>query len=380
MKKNLAILGSTGSVGGNALSVIRESSSSFKVWALAAKENVSKIEEQIGKFEPKIVCLVDEERADELRIRIQDGVEIVSGLEGLVRIATSSEVDLVISAIVGGVGLIPVIEAIKAKKTVAIANKEPLVMAGKLIMDLAKEKGVKILPIDSEHSGIFQCLEGHSLEKVQRIILTASGGPLLRRPIEDLKEITPQEAINHPRWQMGRKISVDSATLMNKGLEIIEAHYLFGVEVKRISVLIHPESLVHSLVEFVDGSVLAQLSIPDMRLPISYALSYPERQLNEFPKLNLAKIGQLNFEEPDLERFPCLNLALKAAEIGGTMPAVLSAANEVAVDLFLKNRIGFMEIPALIEKTMEKHEVVINPDLDRILWSDAWAREVTGKK
>ncbi|HAV43128.1 TPA: 1-deoxy-D-xylulose-5-phosphate reductoisomerase, partial [bacterium] len=322
----------------------------------------------------------DEERADELRIRIQDGVEIVSGLEGLVRIATSSEVDLVISAIVGGVGLIPVIEAIKAKKTVAIANKEPLVMAGKLIMDLAKEKGVKILPIDSEHSGIFQCLEGHSLEKVQRIILTASGGPLLRRPIEDLKEITPQEAINHPRWQMGRKISVDSATLMNKGLEIIEAHYLFGVEVKRISVLIHPESLVHSLVEFVDGSVLAQLSIPDMRLPISYALSYPERQLNEFPKLNLAKIGQLNFEEPDLERFPCLNLALKAAEIGGTMPAVLSAANEVAVDLFLKNRIGFMEIPALIEKTMEKHEVVINPDLDRILWSDAWAREVTGKK
>jgi len=380
LKKNLAILGSTGSVGGNALSVIRESSSSFKVWALAAKENVSKIEEQIGKFEPKIVCLVDEERADELRIRIQDGVEIVSGLEGLVRIATSSEVDLVISAIVGGVGLIPVIEAIKAKKTVAIANKEPLVMAGKLIMDLAKEKGVKILPIDSEHSGIFQCLEGHSLEKVQRIILTASGGPLLRRPIEDLKEITPQEAINHPRWQMGRKISVDSATLMNKGLEIIEAHYLFGVEVKRISVLIHPESLVHSLVEFVDGSVLAQLSIPDMRLPISYALSYPERQLNEFPKLNLAKIGQLNFEEPDLERFPCLNLALKAAEIGGTMPAVLSAANEVAVDLFLKNRIGFMEIPALIEKTMEKHEVVINPDLDRILWSDAWAREVTGKK
>lgn len=376
MKKNLVILGATGSVGINTLNVVRDFSSSINVYGLAARENVNKLEEQIREFGPKIACLMDQEKTDELREKVSgDGVEVVSGLNGLIAMVTSEEVDLVVSAVVGAVGLVPVIEAIKSAKPVAIANKEPLVMAGGLIMDLAQKQGVKVLPIDSEHSGIFQCLEGHRIEEVRQIILTASGGPFLKTSLEDLVKMTPKEATDHPRWEMGRKISVDSATLMNKGLEAIEAHHLFGIDIDRISILIHPESIVHSLVEFVDGSVLAQLSTTDMRLPISFALTYPERQANELPRLDLAQVGQLNFEEPDFERFPCLDLTLKAARMGGTMPAVLSAANEVAVNLFLDNKIGFMDIPKLIEGIMGEHKVAVDPDLDQVLAADAWARK-----
>jgi 1-deoxy-D-xylulose-5-phosphate reductoisomerase len=374
--KSVVVLGSTGSIGKSTLDVIRANSKRFRLCGISAKEDINGIEHQIKEFRPRFACLFNENKAEELRRKVKGlGVEVLGGLDGLRALAQCEEADLVVLAVVGGIGLLPLIDAIKAKKRIAIANKEVIVMAGQLIMRLAEEKNVKILPIDSEHVAIFQCLEGHKVEDVERIILTASGGPFLKIPKEALSKVKPEDATAHPRWKMGKKISVDSATLMNKGLEVIEASWLFGIPLERISILIHPESVVHSFIEFIDGSLLAQLSIPDMRIPITYALSYPERIKINLERLNLSRIGSLHFEEVSLEDFPCLRLALQAAKIGGTSTVVLSAANEVAISLFLEGKIPFPAIPHLIETTLTRHTPIPTPTIEEILYVDKWARE-----
>ncbi|MFH1563890.1 MAG: 1-deoxy-D-xylulose-5-phosphate reductoisomerase [Nitrospirota bacterium] len=371
--KKVAILGSTGSIGINALWVMEKFQQHFQVVGLAANKDVDLIEKQVRKFNPKIVCLADEERADELAQRLKDhSCEVVGGQAGLIKVACQPEVDLVICAIVGAAGLIPLLEAIKAKKQIGLANKEALVMAGKIVMELAKQNGVKILPLDSEHNAIFQCLEGKAPNTVKRLILTASGGPFRQR--EDLETITLEETLKHPTWQMGKKITVDSATLMNKGLEVIEAHYLFDVPVANITVVIHPQSIIHSMVEFIDGSILAQMSVTDMRIPIAYALSYPERLEEVLSCLNLTQIGTLSFQEPDLVKFPCLAYGYEAMAKGGTLPAVLNAANEIAVQQFLNKEIKFTDIPKIIRKVMDTHQIIESPTLDEILMADTWAR------
>lgn len=373
-QKQISILGSTGSIGINTLDVIEKFHERFKVYGLSANKNIDLLEKQILKFSPQIVAVMDKEKACILKKKLKNHpVEIYSGQQGLIKVSTASKIDLVVSAIVGSAGLIPTLEAIKNGKTIALANKETLVMAGEIIIRLAKENNVNLMPIDSEHNAIFQCLEGKATSKVSRIILTASGGPFLDR--KDLEDITPQQALLHPRWRMGNKISVDSATLMNKGLEIIEAHYLFGLSQERISVIIHPQSIIHSLVEFIDGSVIAQMSEPDMKLPISYAIAYPERLPNILPSLDLASITKLTFQEPDFERFPCLKYGYEAIEKGGTLPAVLNGANEAAVEEFLKGRIKFLDIPRIIRVVMDKHQIIASPDLNQILEADKWARE-----
>lgn len=354
--KRISVLGSTGSVGASTLSVVEAHPQAFQVVALAAGSRVDLLEEQIRRFRPRLVSVAGEEAAAELRRRLKGfPTEILVGKEGLLRVAEASEADLVVSAMVGSVGLLPTLQAIKAKKDVALANKEVLVMAGELVMAEVKAQGTKLLPIDSEHSAIFQCLERGGRRYLKRIILTASGGPFRTRPRESFAQITPEEALSHPTWNMGRKITVDSATLMNKGLEIIEAKWLFDLDVKEIEVVVHPQSIIHSLVEYVDGSVLAQLSVTDMRLPILYALAYPERLESPLPSLNLTSLSALTFEPLDLEKFPCLGYAYRAVEAGGTLPAVLNAANEVAVHLFLERKVGFDEIPVLIRKAMDEH-------------------------
>lgn len=379
--KRVSILGSTGSVGVNTLKVIDapDLRSGFEVVGLAAKENVELMVQQASRFHPEIIAMMDAKRARELAERLRDeDVEVCSGMEGLKRVATS-EVDLVVSAITGAAGLIPTLEAIGSGNALALANKESLVMAGQIIMSEAKKMGVSILPIDSEHSAIFQCLQGQPRDRVRRLILTGSGGPFLNLSLEELESVTPSEALHHPAWQMGAKISVDSATLMNKGLEAIEAHWLFGLDISKVDVLIHPQCIIHSLVEFVDGSVMAQLSIPDMRLPIQYALTYPERLAGPLPRLELAEIDQLTFQKPDKEKFPCLEYAYEAFRAGGTAPAVLNAANEVAVSLFLSGKIRFMEIPRVIERVLAGYKPVKDPTLNDILEADGWAREEARK-
>ncbi|MEW6606677.1 MAG: 1-deoxy-D-xylulose-5-phosphate reductoisomerase [bacterium] len=372
--KKIAILGSTGSIGTSALWVIDKFKQYFEVVGLAANKNVDLLEKQVREFNPKIVCLSDEDGANELVQRLKNHpCKIVSGQMGLIEIACLKEADLVICAIVGSAGLIPLIEAIKTKKQICLANKESLVMAGKIVMEIAQKNGVKILPVDSEHNAIFQCLEGKLPNTIKRLILTGSGGPFRERA--HLGNITPEETLKHPTWQMGEKITVDSATLMNKGLEVIEAHYLFGVPMLNIKVVIHPQSIIHSLVEFVDGSILGQMSITDMKIPIAYALSYPERLKEVLPSLNLTQIKSLTFEEPDFERFPCLSYGYEAGERGGTLPAVLNGANEVAVHRFLNKEIMFIDIPDIIKKVMTKHQVIENPTIDEILAADAWARK-----
>ncbi|MFN3476304.1 MAG: 1-deoxy-D-xylulose-5-phosphate reductoisomerase [Candidatus Methylomirabilales bacterium] len=354
--KRISILGSTGSVGTNTLAVVEAHPQAFQVVALAAGSRVDLLEEQIRRFRPRLVSVAGEAAAAELRRRLEGfPVEILWGAEGLLRVATAEEADLIVSAMVGSVGLVPTLQAIKAKKDVALANKEVLVMAGELVMAEVKAQGAKLLPIDSEHSAIFQCLERGGRQYLRRIILTASGGPFRTRPRESFAQITPEEALNHPTWNMGKKITIDSATLMNKGLEVIEAKWLFDLPVKKIEVVVHPQSIIHSLVEYVDGSMLAQLSITDMRLPILYALAYPERLESPLSSLNLTALSALTFEPLDLERFPCLSYAYWAAEAGGTLPAALNAANEVAVELFLSRRIGFDEIPVLIKNALDRH-------------------------
>jgi 1-deoxy-D-xylulose-5-phosphate reductoisomerase len=378
MRKRLAILGSTGSIGVNTLNIVQQHPERFAVVGLAAGSNIDLLEQQMRCFHPIYVSVFDLQRAKELRERTSDlGIEILEGINGASTIASLPEVDLVLSAILGGAGLAPTLSAIRAGRDVAIANKEPLVMAGEVVMREAKGR-VRILPVDSEHNAIFQALAGHSRTDVRRLILTASGGPFRTLPVEKFHEITVHEALQHPNWRMGRKITVDSATLMNKGLEVIEARWLFGVSAEQVDVVVHPQSIVHSLVEFVDGSVLAQLGIPDMRIPISYALNYPERLPNTLPQLDLAQIGSLTFEPPDLERFPCLRLGFEALKMSGTMPAVLNAANETTVEAFLNEKIHFVDIPAVIEETLQRHDTraLADGDIEVILDADRWAREM----
>ena len=374
--KRLAVLGSTGSIGVNTLDIAGTFANEFTVVALSAGTNIRLLREQIERFEPKVVSVLNEDLAKILQGKISpQKTEILFGVEGLIQIATLPEVDLVVSALVGAVGLIPTISAIKARKSVALANKESLVMAGKIIVEEARQNGVTILPVDSEHSAIFQALADRSKDEVKRLILTASGGPFLNLPHEKMKEVTSREALRHPTWNMGRKVTIDSASLMNKGLEVIEARWLFDISTERIAVQIHPQSVVHSMVEYIDGSIVAQLGISDMRIPISYALSYPKRLRLDLPPLDLFHMDELTFLPPDMERFPCLRLAYRSIEVGETMPAVLNAANEVAVNSFLDESIKFTDIPAMVEAVMGDHQVKNLTTVDDALRADQWARE-----
>jgi 1-deoxy-D-xylulose-5-phosphate reductoisomerase len=380
--KRITILGSTGSVGRNALDIISTYRDRFRVVALTAGKNVDLFEEQIKSFSPEIVAVADEAAAKELRRRIEGhmpSLKILSGHDGVAEAAGYEGAEFVLSAIVGAAGLIPTISAIRARKTIGLANKEALVMAGRIVTEEAKKSGVRILPVDSEHCAVFQCIEGHKNSDIRRIILTASGGPFAGMGVSELYDIKPEDALKHPSWQMGKKITIDSATLMNKGLEMIEAHYLFNIPPERIDVLIHPQSIVHSIVEFHDRSCIAQLSIPDMKGPIAYALSYPERLENVMQGLDLDRIESLVFKKPDNECFPCLSYAYMAMESRGTMPSVLNAANEVAVDAFLKGMIRFIEIPFIIRETMEDHVVMSDTELTAIIEADRWARKEAEK-
>lgn len=374
--KRIAILGSTGSIGVNTLDIVRQFPERFEIVGLSAGLNTQLLKQQIVQFHPKVVSVLSKELSELLQREISGmPTQIVHGVEGLIQVATHPEVDLVVSAIVGAVGLIPTLSAIKTGKTIALANKEPLVMAGKIVVEEARRSQAQILPVDSEHSAIFQALLGHRREDVHRLILTASGGPFLNLPMERLREVSVKEALNHPNWEMGRKITIDSASLMNKGLEVIEAHWLFDIPVEKIAVQIHPQSIVHSMVEYVDGSIIAQMGVTDMRLPIAYALSFPQRLPLGLPRLELIQKGGLTFIPPDLERFPCLELAYRSIEIGETMPAILNAANEVAVNAFMEGSLKFTEIPLLIQRVMEEHEVKSVHTIEDILRTDHWARE-----
>ena len=374
--KRLSILGSTGSIGVNTLRIVSQFPERFEVISLSAGLNTKLLKQQILQFRPKIVSVLNKELSETLRRELSHiPVEIVHGVEGLIQAATHPEVDQVVSAIVGAVGLIPTLSAIKTGKHIALANKETLVTAGKIVMAEAKENHIQILPVDSEHSAIFQALLGHRKEDVHRLILTASGGPFLNLPASRLHEVTVKEALHHPRWEMGKKITIDSASLMNKGLEVIEAHWLFNIPVDKIAILIHPQSVVHSMVEYVDGSMVAQMGITDMKVPISYALSFPERLPLDLPHLDLPRNEALKFSLPDLERFPCLKLAYQSIEIGETMPAVLNAANEIAVGAFLEGSLKFTEIPLFLQRVMGEHEVKTVHTVEDILKADHWARE-----
>jgi 1-deoxy-D-xylulose-5-phosphate reductoisomerase len=375
--KSIAILGSTGSIGRNTLKVVEMFPQRFAVKALTAAKNVALLAEQISKFAPEIAVVFDEKRALELKKILPNRrrVEVMYGEAGYRAAATHGTVDTVVTAMVGAAGLLPTIAAIQAGLDVALANKETLVMAGEIVMQMAAQKYVTILPIDSEHSAIFQCLAGNRKEDLDKILLTASGGPFLNRPQKDFANITVADALNHPTWQMGKKISIDSATLMNKGLEVIEAKCLFGVSQDRIEVVIHPQSVIHSMVSYKDGSVMAQLGVPDMKTAIAYALSFPERLNLKQPIPDFPNIGALNFQKPDFEKFPCLAMAFEACERGGTYPAVLNAANEVAVNALLEQKITFIQLPEVIQETLENHSGKWQPDLSDILEADRWARQ-----
>ncbi len=375
--KNLSIIGSTGSIGCNTLKIVEMFPDRFAVKALAAKNNIPVLARQIERFCPEIAVVFDEATAVELKgmLPAGTGVEILFGENGYKAAAAHESVDLVVVAVVGAAGLMPTLSAIAAGKNIALANKETLVMAGDIVIEQAELNNIKILPIDSEHSAIFQCMEGNRREDIDKIFLTASGGPFLNLPEKEFNKITPKDALNHPNWNMGKKISVDSATLMNKGLEAIEAKCLFDVSQEMIEVVIHPQSVIHSMVSFKDGTVMAQLGIPDMKGAIAYAMAYPERLALRQPTPDFVSIGKLTFEKPDIKKFPCLALAYAACETGKTLPAVLNAANEVAVAAFLEKSISFIKIPEVIEKTMEHHVVVTDPTLSDILEADRWARK-----
>ncbi len=372
--KKLSILGSTGSIGQNVLSVVRMFPDKFCVTALAAKKNINLLSLQIKEFCPEIAVVYDEKAAAALKKIVGPGTEILHGEDGYLGAAALGSADMVVSSMVGAAGLIPTLAALNAGKTVALANKETLVMAGEIVMKTAAEKGVNILPIDSEHSAIFQCLQGSSLEDLRAVLLTGSGGPFLYLDKKKFKMVTPEDALNHPTWDMGNKISIDSATLMNKGLEVIEAKHLFGVSLDMIDVLIHPQSIVHSMVSFKDGSVIAQMGIPDMKGAIAYALSYPKRLPLNQPVPDFTGLGALTFEKPDMEKFPCLNLAFTAGRIGGTLPCVLNGANETAVHSFLNHGLPFDRIANIVDETMDKHNLIKDPTLFDILEVDKWAR------
>lgn len=373
--RKIAVIGSTGSVGVNTLQVIQAHPQHLKVAALAAGRNARLLLEQARKFRPEVVCLYDSAQAGWLERKLKPmGIKTVTGEDGLVEASTLSGADKIVFAMVGAVGLKPIVAAINKGKTVAIANKEPLVMAGELLRMTADRTGAKLIPIDSEHSGLWQCLEGRAPATVKKLILTSSGGPFFGRKTS-FRNVTSRQALRHPKWKMGPKITIDSATLMNKGLEVIEAANLFRVAPDQVEVVIHPEAVVHALVEFVDGAQLAQLAITDMRLPIQYALSYPARFVNTIPSLDLTRIKSFHFYKPDLKRFPCLFLGYEAKRRGGTMPAVLNAANEVAVEQFLNGSLAFDRIPRTIERVMAHHRPVQNPTLNQILDADRWARD-----
>jgi 1-deoxy-D-xylulose-5-phosphate reductoisomerase len=374
--KGLAVLGSTGSIGVTTLDLVARFPDRFRAVALAAGRKVERLAEQVRRFQPRLVATGDAEGAAALRAAVPDfRGEIVAGLEGIEQVATAAEADLVISALVGALGLRPTLSAIEAGKDVALANKEVLVVAGELVQAAARRANVNVFPLDSEHNAIYQAMHGHRRADVRRIILTASGGPFLHTPRAELAAVTTAQALQHPTWKMGSKITIDSSTLMNKGLEVIEAHWLFGLPPERIDVVIHPQSIVHSMVEYVDGSVLAQLGIPDMSIPISYILAYPERlPLEHLPSLNLVEAGRLEFFAPDLERFPCLGHAYRALRAKGSTPAVLNAANEVLVDAFLNERIAYLDIPRVAGEVLDRHAHVAAPSLDELLAADAWAR------
>jgi len=371
--KKLSVLGSTGSIGKNTLEVISAHPDKFKVVALAVKNNIQLLEEQIIKFKPDVVAVFDSAAAK--CIKKKDlSVEVLTGEKGLAEVAKLEGLDMVVSAIVGSDGLVPTYEAVKAGKELALATKEALVMAGQIIMSEAKRQGVKILPVDSEHSAVFQCLNNRGINEVEKIILTASGGPFLGKSVAELESVTPSDALDHPNWDMGKKITIDSATLMNKGLEVIEAYWLFDLPLEKIDVILHPQSIIHSMVRFVDGSVIAQMSVPDMKGPISYALSYPKRFEGILPVLDLAEIRALTFEEPDREKYVSLDLAYDALKEGGTMPCVLNAANEVAVEAFLNEQIRFTGIPRVVSDTMLQHEVLKGDSIEEVLSASAWAK------
>ena len=364
--KKVLILGSTGSIGVNTLNVLRNFPEKFKVSALTVNTRIDLLEKQIEEFKPEAAVVRDEHAALELKKKVGPDCNILSGDEGLIEIAATLDYDIFVGAMVGFSGLAPALEAIKRGKVIALANKETLVVAGELVTNLCLKHKAKLIPIDSEHSAIFQCLEGEKHDQVEKLILTASGGPFLNKSKEALSGVTVKQALNHPKWKMGNKITIDSASMMNKGLEIIEAHWLFNMPKEKIEVVIHPQSVVHSLVQFVDGSIKAQMGLPDMKLPIQYALTYPERMKNNFERTKLPEIGSLTFFSPDFEKFECLKLAFNVLEAGGTAPCILNAANEIAVDKFLKGKIKFSRIPDLITKALEKIENHREPDINTI--------------
>lgn len=374
--KKVTILGSTGSIGCSTLDVIAGSERDFRVVGLTAGRNIDRLVRQILRFKPEVVAVADRKTAEALARKVKEP-DILWGPDGIDTVAAHPSSDVVISSIVGSAGLMPTVSAIRAGKTVGLANKEALVMAGEIVMKEAKKRKARIIPVDSEHSAVFQCLDGRRRQGISRIILTASGGPFLNRTTKDLRRVTASDALRHPNWSMGRKISVDSATLMNKGLEVIEAHWLFGMPPGRIGVLIHPQSIIHSMVEFTDRSCLAQLSLPDMRGPISYALSYPRRMDGPLEPLSLEKVGTLTFLSPDHETFPCLSYAYAALDSGGTVPCVLNAANEIAVHSFLEGRIRFTDIPRVINETVGRHNADSASSLDNVLRADTWARRTS---
>ncbi len=378
-KRHLAILGSTGSIGTQALDVIGQHPELFEVELLTANTNSSLLIEQAIKFKPNAVVICDESKYEEVSQTLDPHyIKVFTGIDSICDLVKGSNIDMVLTAMVGFSGLKPTVSAIKAGKIIALANKETLVAAGKIIISLAKQYGAPIIPVDSEHSAIFQCLQGEHA-KIEKLLLTGSGGPFLHSTKEELAKATKAEALNHPRWKMGAKVTIDSASLMNKGLEIIEAKWLFNIDPKEIEVVIHPQSIIHSMVQFSDGSVIAQLSHPDMRVPIQFALSYPYRVDLDSVRLNFAQLGQMTFFSPDLDKFPCLRLAYKALEMGGNAPCIMNAANEVAVHAFLSEKIRFMEIPEVIFNTLEKASFVLNPDIDAIYSTDFEAKQIALK-
>ena len=380
MRKRIVILGSSGSIGVNALRVAEALPQRLEVVGLAVKRNFDRLLEQAARFNVRTIAVEDADAARECAAAAPAGVRVLGGAEGIRELVSQEGVDVVLCAVVGMAGLRPVMAAIESGKDIALATKEVLVGAGHLVTAAAAARRIRIFPVDSEHSAIFQCLEGRPRESVRRILLTASGGPFSDQPGLDWEKVTISQVLTHPRWNMGKKVTVDSATMMNKGLEIMEAHWLFGVPLEQIDVLVHPESVVHSLVEFVDRSVLAQLSVPDMRFAIQYALTWPDKVETNLPLLNLARTGALRFSEPDVRRFPCLALARTAARIGGTMPAVLNAANETAVQKFLDGRLHFPGIWSTVEWVMERHEPVKDPGLDAVAEADGWARRAAAER
>lgn len=379
--KKITILGSTGSIGLSALDVIEKNLQRFQVKALTAGKNIKLLKKQIEKFKPEVVAVSNKETALKLRDSLtnKNKVKVFYDEEGLKEVASFSSADMVISAIAGSAGLVPTLAAIEAGKNIALANKETMVMAGEIVTGRAKKKRVKIIPVDSEHSAIFQCLEGQNRGNLRRIILTASGGPFLNLTTKELKNVTLSQTLRHPNWKMGRKVTIDSASMMNKGLEVIEAKWFFNLDISYIDVLIHPQSIVHSIVEFTDGAFLAQMGIPDMRVPIAYALTYPERINNDLPSLNLVKTGKLEFFSADMKKFPCLRLAYAAGICGGTAPVVLNAADEISVSAFMENKIRFIDLPKVIETVLTSHNIIDNPSLDDILQTDLWARREANK-